>query len=150
MRTTCGIFLFNSDGKLLVGHPTNHPMNVWSIPKGIKDKGEAELAAAFRELSEETNIFIEDMGKFDLRYLGTSKYKHKKKALAAFYVDTNKDFSSVDVKCDSMVTDMPGKDFPEIDEFKWVTIEEAKSILHETQVPFLEDIEKLRNNVTQV
>jgi predicted NUDIX family NTP pyrophosphohydrolase len=146
MKTTCGIFLFDKYGRVLLGHPTNHAMDLWSIPKGLMDKGEDRFTAAVRELYEETNISLSNVGKFTTEFLGEAKYKHKKKKLAAFYIDTNNDFSEYDIKCDSMVTSMPGDDFPEIDLFKWATIEEALPIIHETQKPFLELLAELRNH----
>jgi len=150
MKTTCGIFLFNKEGKFLIGHPTNHSWDLWSIPKGLKDSGESDLVAALRELHEETNIFEKDMGEFTYKHIGLFKYKNKNKTLSAFYINTSTNFENVDIKCDSMVTHMKGADFPEIDAFKWVTIEESKSILHHSQLPCLEIIDKLRNNVTQI
>jgi len=29
-----GIFILNKDKEVLICHPTNHPWDVWSIPKG--------------------------------------------------------------------------------------------------------------------
>lgn len=150
MKTTCGIFLFNAEGKFLIGHPTNHPMDLWSIPKGLKDSGESDLVAALRELHEETNIFEKDMGEYKYKHLGLFKYKSKSKTLSAFYFETTTNFENVDIKCDSMVTHTKGPNFPEIDDFRWVSIEESRSILHDSQLPCLDIIDKIRKHVTQV
>lgn len=147
MRTTCGIFLFNNEGKILVGHPTNSPDYVWSVPKGLRDPGENDFTAAVRELYEETNISLKDIGGFSVKYLGEFKYPNKKKKISAFSIVTNYDFSEYHIKCDSMVTHTRGEDFPEIDVFKWVTIEEAKSILNKSQVLALGIIEEMKRNV---
>lgn len=148
MKTTCGIFLFNCEGKLLIAHPTNHSMDLWSIPKGIQDKKEDTFTAAIRELYEETNISLSKIGEFTVNYLGEFEYKHKNKKLSAFCIITNFDFVGYDLRCESMVTHMKGKDFPEVDEFRWVSIEEAESLLHESQIPCLAIIDKLKKHVT--
>ena len=36
-----GIFLVNKENQVLICHPTNHPSDVWSIPKGKIEKNEA-------------------------------------------------------------------------------------------------------------
>lgn len=150
MKTTCGIFLFNKEGKLLIGHPTNSPDTIWSVPKGLRDKGEDDFTAAVRELYEETNITLRDIGDFSVKYLGKFKYPNRKKKISAFYIETDFDFSDCDIKCDSMVTHLHGKDFPEIDKFKWVTMEEAEPLLNGSQVLALNIIYELKRNVTQV
>ena len=63
-----------------------------------------------------------------IRYRETNKY------LKGFYVKVNNDFNDVDIKCDSMVFRNGQPSFPEFDEFKWVTIEESKDLLHEFQL----------------
>jgi 8-oxo-dGTP pyrophosphatase MutT (NUDIX family) len=51
--TSCGVIV--TDGKrVLLGHATRSPR--WDIPKGVADPGEDFLAAARRELSEETSL----------------------------------------------------------------------------------------------
>ena len=84
MIITCGIYLFNNNGKLLIGHPTNHKPNIWTIPKGRVDEGESDhFMVAKREIFEEANInlenftskFIGNIIEFDLiRYKATNKY----------------------------------------------------------------------------
>jgi len=149
MKTTCGIFLFRSDGKFLIGHPTNSPDNLWTIPKGLKDSGESDLVAAFRELYEETNIFEKDMDVFTYRHVGLFKYKSQAKVLSAFYINSSSMFKNVDMKCQSMVKSYGKPYFPEIDNFKWVTIEESKSVLIDSQLKAIEVIEKIRNDDTE-
>ncbi len=138
MIITCGIYLFNNNGKLLIGHPTNHKPNIWTIPKGRVDEGETDhFMVAKRELFEEANInledfthkFIEDVVEFDLiRYKATNKY------LKGFVVKVNHSFEDHDIRCDSMVYRDGVAVFPEIDGFRWVTIEEAREVLHESQI----------------
>jgi 8-oxo-dGTP pyrophosphatase MutT (NUDIX family) len=54
--TSCGVIV--TDGRrLLLGHATNSPR--WDIPKGIAEPGESFVAAAVRELEEETGLRVE-------------------------------------------------------------------------------------------
>jgi len=144
VKISCGIYLINSDNKLLIGHPTKHKDNVWAIPKGRINEGESNhFEVAKRELLEETNIDlnqfkIEKMVEFELiRYRETNKY------LKGFFIKVDSDFLNHDIKCDSMVyrDDVPS--FPEFDDFKWVTIEESKNLLHTFQVDNLNRCQEL-------
>lgn len=63
-----------TDGEqLLLGHITNHKN--WDIPKGHVDAQEHTLAAAQRELHEETGLTV---GASELYLLGLYDYKPKK------------------------------------------------------------------------
>jgi len=51
--TSCGVIV--TDGqRLLLGHATRSPR--WDIPKGVAEPGETLVAAAARELLEETGL----------------------------------------------------------------------------------------------
>jgi 8-oxo-dGTP pyrophosphatase MutT (NUDIX family) len=52
-RLTCGV-LVTDGARLLLGHATRSPR--WDIPKGLADPDESPLAAALRELEEETGL----------------------------------------------------------------------------------------------
>lgn len=137
-----GIFLVRKDGKLLVCHPTNHNPNFWSIPKGKVDDGEHIIDAAIRETYEESNIILSFAR--NIRPLEPVNYKHGKKILHPFVVfefeNLGLDWGSFDIKCNSNVPEQRGG-FPEMDAYKWVTLEEAKTLLHSTQVACLDKIE---------
>ena len=139
-----GIFLVRKDGMLLICHPTNHA--IWSIPKGKIDGEETPLEAAIRETLEESNIDLKDCESFI--ELEPVNYSHKKKMLHPFlvYEGFNKslNFDSFEIKCTSMVPDERGS-FPEMDGYKFVSLDEAKSLLHETQVVCLDKIKELIN-----
>lgn len=144
---SAGIFFLNNEHKLLVGHPTGHKPNFWSIPKGKLDKGETSYDAALRETWEETNV---DLGEVTAMYeLDTIKYKSKKKKLKPFVVfeDENRkiDSSKFDLKCNSFVGihSKWNAGLPEMDDFKWITLEEAKDVLHQAQIECLETITQL-------
>ena len=143
-----GIFIIRDDKKLLVCHPTNHAIDFWSIPKGKLEVGETPLEAAIRETYEETNI---DLNNYSLiANLDMVNYGHKKKALYPFicYEPCNEgiDFNSFDIKCNSNVPIERGG-FPEMDDYRWVSITEAKNMLHITQVACLDLVQSFIDGV---
>ncbi len=140
-----GIFIINKENKLLVGHPTIQDKNFWSIPKGKIEAGEDSIDAAVRETLEESNI--------DFKYyitkmimLPSVTYAHKKKTLIPFLIFEEDcdglDLNKIEIKCNSNVTDEHGT-LPEMDDFKWVTLDEASKLLHNTQVACLNLITKI-------
>ena len=136
MVTTCGIYLIDKDGKVLICHPTNHPNNLWSIPKGLIDESDAdELVAAKRELFEETGIDINALVHKDVVRLPNRLYPAGKKTLTSFIIHIEETIKVIDLHCDSMVVnEVKGWNFPEIDAFAWVSIEEASKLLHNSQI----------------
>ena len=56
LRKGVGIVLLNKENKVFVAKRIDNPKDFWQMPQGGVDKGENFLAAAFRELEEETNI----------------------------------------------------------------------------------------------
>jgi|688.fasta_scaffold27763_24 8-oxo-dGTP pyrophosphatase MutT (NUDIX family) len=146
---TSGLFIFRKDKKFLVCHPTNHKENFFSIPKGKVEEDEIFLECAIRETYEETNLDLKSCLDFDIYYLGTKDYKNKKKRLYPFLLlekdDSQFDWNSIELKCNSMVVKQKII-FPEMDGYKWITIKEAKNILHETQVSCLIEINEIINN----
>lgn len=136
---SCGVYLFNSENKLLLEHPTGHKSNVWTIPKGRMDEGETDyFEVAKRELFEETNVNLNNLNiirkeEFDLiRYRETNKY------LKGFFVRVDSDLSDIELGCESMVYRNGVPSFPEVDGYKWVTIDEAKLVLNEFQMANLD------------
>ena len=133
---TCGIFLINQDEKILVCHPTNSHWNSWGIPKGLPDPGEDTKTAAIRELLEETSIELHKVldPDRDLFYLGTSDYKNRKKILVAYWGFVKDTIPIETLICSSMVTNKGNEElqpeFPEVDKYQWISLEEAKNCLH--------------------
>lgn len=133
---TCGIILFNPDNKILIGHPTNQPQNTWSIPKGLPDGNEPNLNAALREFKEETGINLLEILPWEgpIEIIGKFIYPNKKKILMAYKLKIMNDIDINEFHCDSMVpAHVYGKEVPEIDEFRWVTISEAMELIHPSQ-----------------
>lgn len=109
--------------EVLLVHPSG-PYNrraPWSIPKGIPDDGETDLEqTARRETLEEVGIIAGD-----LMPLGLIEYKKSHK----------------DVHCFAGPAPVDAEPRPtswEIDQACFVSIEEARRLLHPDQAPFLD------------
>lgn len=143
-----GVFLVRKDGKLLVCHPTNHAPNVYSIPKGKIENDETKFEAALRETEEETNINLNKLNGFNVYELESVTYKHGKKTLHPFlFLENNDsviDWETIEIKCNSNVPESRGG-FPEMDGYLFVTLKEAETLLHDTQVLCLDTIRKIIN-----
>lgn len=136
-KYTAGIFVFNQDKKLLVVHPTHSPNDVWSIPKGECLYG--FKSEVIRELYEETNIKITEQHSDKIHYIGNYPYNNKSnKCLVAYYFFIPFQYSAPfikELKCNSMVENpkIQPTPFPEVDEFKWVRVQDALQMIHDTQ-----------------
>jgi 8-oxo-dGTP pyrophosphatase MutT (NUDIX family) len=137
---TCGIYLYSTvSQKLLVCHATHSPWNRWSIPKGMKDEGEKIYDAAVRELYEETGLKIKNIHIVSKYSLPSSKYKKQNKVLESFLLITDTDLTAHTFTCHTFIED----NFPEIDSWKWITLEQADKWLHEAQQRNLDEIREL-------
>ena len=56
LRNGVGIVLLNKQNKVFVAKRIDNAKNFWQMPQGGVDDGEEFLAAAYRELKEETSI----------------------------------------------------------------------------------------------
>lgn len=144
-----GVFFINRENKVLICHPTNYGENTWSIPKGKVEKEEYSLDAAIRETFEETNIdlsnYIDEFIKLEIQ-----NYKHKKKRLHPYVIFEKTCIglysTKFDIKCNSNVPEERGG-FPEMDDYRWVSIDEARNLLHPTQVACLDKIVELNEKI---
>jgi len=143
---SAGLFIVRKDKKLLIAHPTNHKSNFWSIPKGKVEDNETFLEAALRETFEETNLDLSKTKSFEVYPLASVNYSHKKKIIYPFLFlekkDSDFDWGSVDLKCNSNVSPEQGG-FPEMDSYLWCSLDEAMNLLHETQVACIDLIEEI-------
>ena len=55
-RPCAGVMLLNRDGRVFVGQRMDSTLEAWQMPQGGIDPGEDALAAATRELWEETGV----------------------------------------------------------------------------------------------
>ena len=56
LRSGVGIVLLNEENKVFVAKRIDNQKNFWQMPQGGVDKNESYLAAAYRELEEETSV----------------------------------------------------------------------------------------------
>lgn len=131
MKITSGIFLFDTNGYLLICHPTNHHKYFWSITKGGVENMETYWDAAKRELKEESNISLDGLS-YELVDNIPITYKTKKKILHSFFVMMNEPVRDI-IYCPSQVV-IDGKEtFPEMDDFLWTKPLDGYKYLHEAQ-----------------
>ncbi len=125
-KQSAGTLLYRrgSDGwEVLLVHPSG-PYNrraPWSIPKGVPNDGETDLErTARRETWEETGVMAGD-----LVSLGFIEYKKSRK----------------DVHCYAGPAAADAEARPtswEVDQARFVPLDEARRILHPDQAPFLD------------
>jgi 8-oxo-dGTP pyrophosphatase MutT (NUDIX family) len=107
---SCGVIV--TDGtRILLGHATRSPR--WDIPKGLAEPGETLVAAAVRELAEETGVVVAES---ELRPLGVHAYlRDKDLALFVWTPATMPDPETL--VCGSTFTLRGGSVLPEFDRF---------------------------------
>jgi 8-oxo-dGTP pyrophosphatase MutT (NUDIX family) len=142
MKKSAG-FLIKSKGLYLLCHATqllSKPSQFdgkWTISKGSVEEGETELEAAIRELREETNISILEHFSFRKESKWFNKYSNNKREVYVFLVeDFTGKLRNVELKCNSYVINHPIARYngiPEMDDFMWVTREEAYQMVFPSQ-----------------
>ena len=123
LRNGVGIVVLNKDNKVFVAKRIDNPKNFWQMPQGGVDEGEDFLAAAYRELEEETSInnvkLISELDghityNLPRRLLGIiwrGKFKgQKQKWFLMRYLGNDND---IDIKTDK----------PEFLEWKWIDLD---------------------------
>ena len=115
---SCGVIVTGGD-RLLLGHATRSPR--WDIPKGLADPGESFIAAAVRELFEETGLHV---GAAELRDLGVHAYL-RDKDLALFCWRPATMPVPDRLVCSSTFALPSGEVLPEFDRFGLFAWEEA-------------------------
>ena len=122
--TSCGVIVRRAAGELLLCHATGR--NYWDIPKGVRDDGETSIAAALRELREETGIELEDV---HLQDLGVHRYLPRKD-LHLFLLNPPDPALDLELcRCSTHYTPRYGKrEIPEVDAYRWTGRAEASDL----------------------
>jgi predicted NUDIX family NTP pyrophosphohydrolase len=140
------LYRFNNTIEFLIVHPggpfwAKKDLGAWSIPKGEFEDNESPLEAATRE-------FEEEMGeKISGNFITLTPVKMKSgKTIYAFALEH--DFDTSKIKSNSFTIEWPPKSgkmqsFPEIDRGGWFNAETCKSKLNESQVQFIEELQKI-------
>jgi 8-oxo-dGTP pyrophosphatase MutT (NUDIX family) len=115
MNVSCGILVLDGSGRLLLCHVTGTAK--WDIPKGMQDPGEEPLAAAMREMREETGLVFDagrfvDLGRFDYR---------RDKRLHLYKIEVGDELPDLrHLVCTSYFPHhVTGRPTPEMDGFRW-------------------------------
>lgn len=114
----------------------NRDQGVWSIPKGLIDEGEQPLAAAVRELREETGYLAQ--GPFVP--LGTVQLASGKR-IHAWACEG--DLDPAQIHSNLVEVEFPPRSgrkirVPEVDRGDWFTLDVAREKLHPAQRPLLD------------
>jgi len=126
------------------GGPYWKNKDLWGIPKGKIEDQENPLEAAEREFFEETGLTIP----INILAIRIGPVSTKRKILYSWAIKTNFDLSAHTLISNNFEIEWPrgsGKIeiYPEIDQIKWFSIEEAKQKILHYQKPLLNQLEKI-------
>lgn len=130
MKQSAGTLLYRFKKKrleVLLVHPSGNynKKSAWGIPKGLPDEGEELEQTARRETFEETGVIAGELSP-----LGYVEYTKSSKRVHCFVGPSPEGAAP---NCTSW----------EVDRAEFVTIEEAKRLIHPDQYPFLKRLEDL-------
>ena len=142
LRSGVGIVVLNKDDKVFVAKRLDNPKNFWQMPQGGVDGGEDYLAAAFRELKEETSIknvkLIKELdGLIDyelpnhlLGIIWKGKYRgQRQKWFLMKFVGEDKE---INIKTKN----------PEFCEWRWINLENITDLVVDFKLHVYEDVKK--------
>ena len=145
---SAGILLFRIRGDsaevLLVkpGGPfwRNKNAGAWMIPKGMVEPGETPAEAALREFEEETGTRLAAVP-FPLATVRQAGGK----MVEAFAAEGNLDpdrITSVEFEVEWPPRSGRARRFPEVEQARWMTIDEARAMMLPSQLPLLDALEQ--------
>jgi len=142
LRRGVGIVVLNQDNKVFVAKRIDNQKNFWQMPQGGVDKGEDYLAAAYRELEEETSIknvsLIEELDgliSYELpkNLLGIIwKGKYRGQEQKWFVVRFLGKDSEINIKTE----------YPEFCDWKWIDLENLTDLVVDFKLHVYEDVKK--------
>lgn len=143
-RPCVGVMLINARGHVFVGRrvgkddPPLLQQFVWQMPQGGIDEGEEPLAAALRELREETNVTSvsvlaesADWYSYDLPPEANKRRKYRGQTQKWFALRFTGDEAEIDVERPD-----GGRHTAEFDAWRW----ERTALLPQLIVPFKRDV----------
>ncbi len=140
MHHSAGIIPYKFvDGEILffLGHPggpMNAKRNYWALLKGTMENGEDSLDTAIREFQEESGLKLDGSAKERLWLVGTVKQRSDK-IVTAYAMEVD------DIDCEKCHSNLvQGENFPEMDRYRWLTIEEVRGVVSKTNRWFYEEI----------
>jgi 8-oxo-dGTP pyrophosphatase MutT (NUDIX family) len=100
--------------------PGGRPEGIWALPKGNVGSGESPEATAVREVAEETGVQAASDGKLgDVRYVYTWEGERIFKIVSFYLLRYQR----------GRLGDLPAKFRHEVDEARWLPLEEAPRLL---------------------
>jgi predicted NUDIX family NTP pyrophosphohydrolase len=148
-RQSAGLLIFrerNGELQVLLAHPggpfwTRRDDGAWTIPKGEIGTDEDSLAAARREVGEELG-WIPEGEALPL----TSITQKGGKIVSAWAVEG--DWDPATLRSNTFELESPRgsgrmKRYPEVDRAEWFPLEQARTKILATQVPLLDELERL-------
>ena len=142
LRSGVGIVVLNKNNQVFVARRIDNNKNFWQMPQGGVDKNEDYLAAAYRELKEETSIKnIDLVGELD----GLISYELPKHLLGVIWKgkyrgQEQKWFVVRFLGNDSEIN--INTDHPEFCEWKWVELENITDLVVDFKLHVYEDVKK--------
>ena len=142
LRSGVGIVVLNKNNQVFVARRIDNSKNFWQMPQGGVDKNEDYLAAAYRELEEETSIKNVDLvGELD----GLISYELPKHLLGVIWKgkyrgQEQKWFVVRFLGKDSEIN--INTDHPEFCEWKWVELENITDLVVDFKLHVYEDVKK--------
>jgi len=148
-QRSAGILFFRRDAagpSVLLVHPggpywRRRDVGAWQIPKGGVEAREEDAAAARREAGEELGVTTSgpliDLG--EVRQAGGKRVR-------AFAVEQDVDVATI--HSNSFALEWPPRsgrmqDFPEVDEARWLSLDEARAVMLPSQLPLLDALERI-------
>ena len=147
LRSGVGIIVLNKDNKVLVAKRIDNQKDFWQMPQGGVDVGEDYLAAAYRELEEETSIknvkLIKELGgltSYELpkNLLGVIwKGKYRGQEQKWFVMRFLGEDNEINIKTKN----------PEFCEWKWINLENITDLVVDFKLHVYEDVKKKVNEI---
>ena len=142
LRIGVGIVVLNKDNKIFVAQRIDNNKNFWQMPQGGVDEKEDYLAAAYRELEEETSIknvdLIQELDgliSYELpkNLLGVIwKGKYRGQEQKWFVMRFLGQDSEINIKTKN----------PEFCEWKWINLENITDLVVDFKLHVYEDVKK--------
>ena len=153
-KVSAGVLMYRFKAghlEVLLAHPggpfwTNKDLGAWTIPKGLVDEDEDQLAAARREFEEEIGTKPEG----DFFPLGEVLQKGGKTVVAWAFEG---DLDTTTITSNTFKKEWPPRSgqwqsFPEVDRAEFFSIAEAKTKINPAQAAFLSRLDAMLPGVT--